>query len=112
VAFSKNIILFISANVCVIYCLLGQSPGLHGYIYDKETSEPLIGASILLEGTSFGSATDITGNYHISGIPVGTYNLQIGPQVRYQVFSTYRKELALIEKPYAVGLKFGLTKGF
>ncbi|MBK7700250.1 MAG: hypothetical protein IPJ39_16755 [Saprospiraceae bacterium] len=59
-AFSKNIILFISANVCVIYCLLGQSPGLHGYIYDKETSEPLIGASILLEGTSFGSATDIT----------------------------------------------------
>ena len=76
-AFSKNIILFISANVCVIYCLLGQSPGLHGYIYDKETSEPLIGASILLEGTSFGTATDITGNYHISGIPVGTYNLQI-----------------------------------
>ena len=43
---------------------------------------------------------------------LGTYNFQVGPQVRYQVNSTYKKNLALIEKPYAVGLKFGLTKGF
>jgi hypothetical protein len=43
---------------------------------------------------------------------LGSYNLQVGPQVRYQVYSTYRKNVALIEKPYAVGLKFGLTKGF
>ena len=43
---------------------------------------------------------------------VGVFNLQVGPQVRYQVNSTYRKNVALIEKPYAVGLKFGLTKGF
>ena len=43
---------------------------------------------------------------------LGSYNFQVGPQVRYQVFSTYRKDIALIEKPYAVGLKFGLTKGF
>ena len=43
---------------------------------------------------------------------LGTYNLQVGPQVRYQVNSTYRKNVALIEKPYAVGLKFGLIKGF
>ncbi|MGB4845219.1 MAG: outer membrane beta-barrel protein [Ferruginibacter sp.] len=43
---------------------------------------------------------------------MGAYNFQVGPQVRYQVFSTYRKNVALIEKPYAIGLKFGLTKGF
>ncbi len=43
---------------------------------------------------------------------LGTYNLQVGPQVRYQVYSTYRKNVALVEKPYAVGLKIGLIKGF
>ena len=43
---------------------------------------------------------------------MGAYNLQVGPQVRYQVNSTYRKDVALIEKPYAIGLKLGLTKGF
>lgn len=43
---------------------------------------------------------------------LGSYNLQVGPQVRYQVNSTYKRDVALIEKPYAVGLKFGLTKGF
>ncbi|MFZ1305162.1 MAG: outer membrane beta-barrel protein [Ferruginibacter sp.] len=43
---------------------------------------------------------------------LGTYNFQVGPQVRYQVNSTYKRDVALIEKPYAIGLKFGLTKGF
>jgi hypothetical protein len=43
---------------------------------------------------------------------LGAYNLQVGPQVRYQVNSTYKRDVALIEKPYAVGLKLGLTKGF
>ncbi len=43
---------------------------------------------------------------------LGGYQLQVGPQVRYQVYSTYRKNVALIEKPYAVGFKLGLSKGF
>ena len=43
---------------------------------------------------------------------LGAYSLRVGPQVRYQVYSTYRKDIALIEKPYAVGLKIGLVKGF
>lgn len=43
---------------------------------------------------------------------LGGYSLQVGPQVRYQIYSTYRKNVALIEKPYAVGLKLGLTRGF
>jgi hypothetical protein len=43
---------------------------------------------------------------------LGMYSLQVGPQVRYQVNSTYNKNVALVEKPYAIGLKFGLTKGF
>lgn len=42
---------------------------------------------------------------------LGGYSLQVGPQVRYQLFSTYQKRVALIEKPYAVGLKFGIIKG-
>lgn len=43
---------------------------------------------------------------------VGAYNLQVGPQLRYQLYSTYGKNVALIEKPYAVGLKIGIIKGF
>lgn len=43
---------------------------------------------------------------------LGAYNLQVGPQLRYQVYSTYRKDVALIEKPYAVGLKVGIVRGF
>jgi hypothetical protein len=43
---------------------------------------------------------------------LGSYNLHVGPRVRYQVYSTYRKNIALIEKPYAIGMKIGIVKGF
>jgi hypothetical protein len=43
---------------------------------------------------------------------LGSYNLQVGPRVRYQMYSTYRKNIALIEKPYAIGFRIGLVKGF
>jgi Outer membrane protein beta-barrel domain len=43
---------------------------------------------------------------------LGGFSLQVGPQARYQLFSTYKKKYALIEKPYAVGLRIGIVKGF
>jgi len=46
-------------------------------------------------------------NYKFAG-----FTLQVGPQARYQLFSTYKKRYTLIEKPYAVGLKIGIVKGF
>lgn len=48
-----------------------------GYITDKETGEPLIGANVLLEGTNYGSATDATGRYYITNIPVRSYNIRV-----------------------------------
>ena len=43
---------------------------------------------------------------------IGGFTLQVGPQARYQLFSSYSRKYALVEKPYAMGLKFGLVKGF
>ena len=39
--------------------------------------EPLIGASVLLKGTSKGSITDIEGKFSITNIPNGEYTLNI-----------------------------------
>ncbi|MCK4577683.1 MAG: TonB-dependent receptor [Candidatus Marinimicrobia bacterium] len=44
-----------------------------GTITDETTGEPLVGANILVEGTSFGAATDNEGRYRILGVPVKTY---------------------------------------
>lgn len=38
--------------------------------------------------------------------------INAGPQVRYQLFSTYTKEYTYSEKLYNVGLKMGITRNF
>ena len=49
---------------------------VQGTIRDKNTQEALLGISVGLEGTSFGAISDANGNFKISGIPVGSYNLR------------------------------------
>lgn len=47
-----------------------------GIVKDASTSEPLIGANILLEGTTIGAATNVDGYYVIINVPPGKYNLK------------------------------------
>ncbi|MCG8343305.1 MAG: TonB-dependent receptor [Chlorobiales bacterium] len=53
-------------------------PGsLKGKITDKTDDEAVIGASVMLENTTLGAASDIEGNYMIQNIPAGTYQLKV-----------------------------------
>ena len=49
---------------------------IHGKVTDKDTGEPLPGATVTLLGTTRGAAADVDGNYEILNIEVGTYTLQ------------------------------------
>ena len=53
-----------------------QNATLKGKITDKETNEPLIGATVQIVGTTLGIATDIDGCYELSVEP-GTYHLLV-----------------------------------
>jgi iron complex outermembrane receptor protein len=64
-----------------ILCLLflpslasAQQATLTGKVTD-ESGEGLIGATVLLEGTTIGGITDVDGSYSVSNIPAGTYNV-------------------------------------
>ncbi|MBF6597651.1 MAG: TonB-dependent receptor [Fermentimonas sp.] len=52
-----------------------QTGTIRGVISDAKTSEPLIGASVLVKETSNGAAADLDGNYIIKNLPAGTYTL-------------------------------------
>jgi len=41
--------------------MLASSGKLKGKVTDQQTGEPLIGANVLMVGTSFGAATNING---------------------------------------------------
>ncbi len=46
-----------------------------GKVVDAKTGEPIIGASVYLEGTKIGAATDLDGNFFVKKADEGTYTL-------------------------------------
>ncbi|NOX65081.1 MAG: TonB-dependent receptor [Chlorobi bacterium] len=69
--------LFIVMIVFIISNLIfGQAKSkITGVIVDDEFGEPLIGVNVMIEGTMLGAATDINGNFVISQLDAGEYNI-------------------------------------
>jgi outer membrane receptor protein involved in Fe transport len=56
---------------------VAQTPGkISGTVRDAQTGEPLIGANILLVGTSQGASAQLDGTYFILNVTPGQYDLQ------------------------------------
>ncbi|MCX6152425.1 MAG: carboxypeptidase-like regulatory domain-containing protein [Ignavibacteriales bacterium] len=55
---------------------IAQSSGkVTGKVTDASTGEPVVGATIIVDGTSYGSVADINGDYIIVKVPSGSYNI-------------------------------------
>ena len=61
----------------------GNTGKIAGQIRDKENHQPIIGANVLVKGTTLGAATDVDGYYFVLRVPPGTYDLQIS-MIGYQ----------------------------
>ena len=49
---------------------------LRGHIIDEATEEDLVGANVMLKGTSYGASTDINGSFSLSA-PAGSYDVVV-----------------------------------
>ena len=84
-----------------------QSTGtITGKVTDAKTGEPLIGATVILEGTNLGSSTDVEGRYVIEGIPTKTYNVKAS----YVGFVTQTKFNIVVRSEGNVALNFQLQE--
>ena len=54
-----------------------QTGGVKGKIVEDGTDEPMIGVTVLVEGTSKGGVTDLDGNFELKGIAAGKQKLRI-----------------------------------
>jgi hypothetical protein len=52
---------------------LAQTGKIAGKVTDSRTNEPVVGANVVVEGTTMGAATDFEGFFTILNIPPGTY---------------------------------------
>ena len=71
------VILFVGLLLLPIYSFAAQFGQIKGTLTDAETGEPVIGASVAIEGTTFGAQTDLDGRYMIPRLEPGKYNLVI-----------------------------------
>lgn len=69
---------------------------IEGHVYDSQSGEPLPGASVFLQGTTYGAATDIKGKFVIPQVPVGNYKLMV-------------KYIGYLEKSMDVSVQEGKT---
>ena len=66
------------ALFCIVLTEVGfaQSMGtIRGTAVDQGTGEPMIGANVVVQGTTFGAATDRDGNYVVN-VPPGNYQVK------------------------------------
>ena len=58
--------------------LSAQTTGrIGGKVIDQKTSETLIGATVSIQGTTKGVATDVQGQYSLSGVAPGRYSIEV-----------------------------------
>jgi len=70
--FSTSILLFLFAT----FIYGGTTGKIAGKISDKNDGEALIGANVIIIGTTMGASSDIDGNYFILNIPPGEYQIK------------------------------------
>ncbi len=64
--------------------LFAQNKGsISGVVRDEITGEAVIGANVLIENTSIGSATDLNGKFFLKEIASGIYNIRVS-HIAYQ----------------------------
>ncbi len=89
-----------------------QTPAvLSGFVKDAASHEALIGASVMLAGTTLGSATNLDGYFVINGIPAGQHEIIVNSigyegQRHVMAFAAGEKvvrNFLLVVKPIAIG---------
>lgn len=77
---------FVLVLTALVPVVLFASGKLRGKVTDAGTGESLVGANVVVVGTSMGAATNVAGEYVILNVPAGTYSLKTS-YVGYQAIT-------------------------
>ena len=98
-------LIFILFLTCSLSSLFAQNGSIRGFVYDKESGEPIIFCSVYLLKTSYGAPTDVNGYFNITRIPDGSYKLM----VTYLGYDTLQ-EAVTIKGGNVITRKFYISK--
>jgi hypothetical protein len=67
---------FVLVLTVLLPAVLFAAGKISGKVTDAGTGEPLVGANVVVVGTSMGAATNVAGEFVILNVPAGTYTLR------------------------------------
>ncbi|WP_372906666.1 TonB-dependent receptor, partial [Rhodohalobacter sp.] len=104
--------IFISYILALFMILNGFDPAVDsngkigGQIIDARNLQPLTGATIMIDGTERGTATDLEGNFLIENVPAGSYNLTI----RFLGYRTIRRSNVIVNPNRTTSLEIRMEE--
>jgi TonB-dependent receptor len=103
----KNMIRFVLYVVLVLisgFASVQAQSGtrIYGTVTEVGSNESLLGANVIIKGTSIGSAVDLNGQYVIPNVRPGTYTLE----VTYIGFRTISKEVTVLTNQRSIEVNF------
>lgn len=73
----KRLLLMLIFLVAMVSMVSAQTQKVFGVVTSSEDGAPVVGASVLVEGTTIGTITDIDGNFEITNVPSSSKTLRI-----------------------------------
>lgn len=103
------IIVFLSAIPCMVF---SQTKNITGKIVD-EKSDPIIGATVKVKGTSMGTISDIDGNFRLSDVPEnGTLQISYIGYQSTEISTAGRTNFKIVLKEEAQSLDEVVVVGY
>ena len=97
----RNRLLLLLAGVFLSLTINAQTGVICGNVSDAKLNEPLIGASVVISGTTTGVVTDLDGNFRIENVTPGTYAVSVSYYTSYK-FPCYIALYAFYNALYAL----------
>jgi hypothetical protein len=80
-SFKRSLIIFLCVLTAGI--TFAQNGTIRGFVYLKDSGEPVLFTNVVLKGTTIGNATDVNGYFSITKVPPGNYTLMIASTLGY-----------------------------
>lgn len=102
----KNFLLTMAAILIAVPLVLAQQRTITGKVLSDDGNEPLIGANILIKGTSKGTRSDVNGAFSLT-VPDAQNNELIVSYIGYRTKEVPVKDLSNITIVLASGKELG-----
>lgn len=73
----RKLVMMLTCLLVSVGFAMAQTRTITGTVFSEEDGEPVVGASVLVEGTTTGTITDIDGNFTLSRVPAEAKHLKV-----------------------------------